>query len=152
MHRQRIYVDTSVIGGCHDEQFAEESRALVEMARRGELILLLSDLLFQELEDAPDEILDLIAGLPPDSYEMVSTTDEARLLRDQYIAAEILGPSSEDDALHVAIATVCRADLMLSWNFKHILHIDKIRAFNAVNLLQGYQPIDIRSPREVVPL
>lgn len=152
MHRQRIYVDTSVIGGCCDEEFAEESRALIEMARREELILLLSDLLFHELENAPREVLELIADLPPESYALVNTTSEAEFLRQQYVAAAIVGTSSEDDALHVAIATVCKADLMVSWNFKHILHVDKIRAFNAVNLLQGYQPIDIRSPKEVVPL
>jgi len=150
VHRQRIYVDTSVIGGCRDEEFASESRELLEMARRGELTLLLSDLLFQELEEAPREVLAVLAELPRESYLLVSTTDEAERLRQQYMAAEILGPSAEDDALHVAIATACRADLIVSWNSKHLLHVNKIRRFNAVNLVQGYQPVDIRSPKEVV--
>ena len=150
MHRQRVYVDTSVIGGCQDPEFAAESRALIEMARRGELTLLLSDLLFQELEDAPQEVVAILEDLPADSHVLVTTTEETEILRQQYMAAEILPPASEDDALHVAIATVNNADLILSWNFKHFVHVEKIRRFNAVNLVQGYQSIDIRSPKEVV--
>jgi hypothetical protein len=151
LHRQSIYVDTSVIGGCRDPDFAKESLALLEMARFGRVVLLLSDLLFQELEDAPPAVVQIVADLPPDAYELIDVTPEAEALRDQYVAARIVSPSYEDDALHVAIATVHRADLVVSWNFKHMLHIDKIRAYNAVNLMQGYQAIDIRSPREVVP-
>lgn len=150
MHRQRVYVDTSVIGGCHDAEFASESRALIEMARRGELTLLLSDLLFQESEDAPPEVLAVLADMPRDVYLLVSTTSEAELLRQEYMAAGILSPPYEDDALHVAIATVSKADLIVSWNFKHLVHVDKIRRFNAVNLVEGYPAIDIRSPKEVV--
>ncbi len=152
MHRQRIYVDTSVIGGCLDDEFAEESRALLDMARRREVTLLFSDLMFQELEDAPARVGEIVAELPPESYELVETTTEAEFLRKQYLAGRIVAPSYEDDALHVAIATVTKADLVVSWNFKHMLHVEKIRAYNAVNLVQGHQPIDIRSPREVIPL
>jgi predicted nucleic acid-binding protein len=151
LHRRRVYVDTSVIGGCHDPEFARESRALIEMARRGELTLLLSDLLFQELADAPAEVVAVLSDIPPEAYRLVSTTTEAEVLRQRYMAAGILAPAYEDDALHVAIATVSQADLILSWNFKHLLHVEKIRRFNAVNLSEGYAEIDIRSPKEVVP-
>ena len=64
----------------------------------------------------------------------------------------MLEPKSAADAEHIAAATVAGVDLMVSWNFKHIVHFDKIRGFEAVNLLQGYKPIRIHSPREVVPL
>lgn len=150
MHRQRVSVDTSVIGGCHDAEFALESRSLVEMARRGELTLLLSDLLFQELEDAPPEVLAVLADIPPEAYLLVSSSSEAEVLRQEYMAAGVLAAPYEDDALHVAIATVSKADLIVSWNFKHLVHVDRIRRFNAVNLVQGYPAIDIRSPKEVV--
>ena len=149
MHRQRIYVDTSVIGGCLDEEL---SRSLLDLARKREISLLLSDLLFQELEDAPASVAEIAAGLPSESYELIETTMEAELLRQHYMAAKIVAPSYEDDALHVAVATVSKADLVVSWNFKHMVHVEKIRAYNAVNLVQGYQPIDIRSPREVIPI
>jgi hypothetical protein len=71
-------------------------------------------------------------------------------LRDAYLAAGVVGAASENDAHHVALAAVARADLIVSWNFKHIVHVDKIRRFNAVNLIEGYGMIDIRSPLEVV--
>ena len=75
---------------------------------------------------------------------------EAVQLRDAYLEAEVVGGTHGNDAYHVALATVARADLIVSWNFKHIVHFDKIRGFNAVNLREGYLPMEIRSPREVV--
>jgi hypothetical protein len=114
--------------------------------------LLLSDLLFQELEDAPREVMAVVEELPPDSYVLVDTNDEAEFLQERYLEAGILGESWPDDALHVAIATVARADLIVSWNFNHIVQVGTIRRFNAVNLMHGYQAVDIRSPREVVSL
>lgn len=150
MHRQRIYVDTSVIGGCFDQEFSTESLALIEMARRGEVVLLLSDLLFQELEEAPRPVVTVIEGLPPDGYVLVNADDDAGVLQRHYLEAKIVGEAFQDDAMHVAIATIAKADLIVSWNFKHIVHVDKIRRFNAVNLMHGYQTIDIRSPKEVV--
>ncbi len=146
----RVYVDTSVIGGCLDEEFAEESQALLDMARHGNLLLLVSDLLLEELAKAPPAVLAVLAELPPDATETLTTTEESRRLRDAYLAANVVGTASESDAHHVALATVARADLIVSWNFKHIVHVDKIKMFNAVNLMHGYGLIDIRSPLEVV--
>lgn len=146
----RIYVDTSVVGGCLDEEFAEESRALLDLARHGKLVLLVSDLLLEELGKAPPAVLAVLDGLPAEATETLVTSEESRRLRDAYLAASIVGGASASDAHHVALATVARADLIVSWNFKHIVHVDKIKMFNAVNLMQGYGLIDIRSPLEVV--
>ena len=70
-------------------------------------------------------------------------------LAKSYIDANVLGQASEGDALHVAAATVAGADLILSWNFKHIVNFDKIRGFNSVNVSQGYRSLTILSPFEV---
>jgi len=146
----RVYVDTSVVGGCLDEEFAEESQALLDMARHGNLVLLVSDLLLEELGKAPPAVVGILVELPPDATETLTTSEESRRLRDAYLAANVVGAGSENDAHHVALATVARADLIVSWNFKHIVRVDRIRMFNAVNLMQGYGLIDIRSPLEVV--
>ena len=151
MKRIRIYVDTSVIGGCLDDEFADESRALLTMARRGEAVLLLSDLLLEELAKAPPAVRSVLESLPERCFETVVASEESRELRDAYLAAQIASEASKNDAHHVALATVSRADIIVSWNFKHIVHYEKIRAFNAVNLLQGYNTMEIRSPLEVVP-
>ncbi len=150
MKKPRIYADTSVIGGCLDDEFAEESLALLDMVRAGSVILLLSDILADELEPAPPEVQLLLGNLPPSSFEHVMSGEESEQLRDAYLRARVVGPGHTRDAHHIALATVLRADLLVSWNFKHIVHWDKIRRFNAVNLRQGYAPIEIRSPKEVV--
>jgi hypothetical protein len=146
----RIYADTSVIGGCFDDEFAEESRALLAAAREGRVLLLLSDLLAAELARAAPEIQEVLSDLPPECFEVVSSTEESARLRDAYLRAGIVGRRQAADAHHIALATVSYADLLVSWNFKHIVHWDKIRGFNAVNLKEGYPPLEIRSPKEVV--
>ena len=150
MKRTRVYVDTSVVGGCFDKEFAAESRAVMQAAREGRFVLLLSDLLADELADARPEIQNVLSNLLPDAYEKVFGGEESERLRDAYLKARVVGPRQAADAEHIALATASRADLLVSWNFKHIVHWDKIRGFNAVNLREGYPPIEIRSPREVI--
>ncbi|MCL5103358.1 MAG: PIN domain-containing protein [Armatimonadetes bacterium] len=150
MKKQRVYIDTSVIGGCFDNEFAVESVALFDMARNGEVVLVVSDVLVAEIESAPERVKELYASLPPDTVEKVNADDESDRLRQAYIAAGVVGPARYDDALHVATATASGSDLIVSWNFKHIVHYDKIRGYNAVNIREGYHTIAIYSPKEVV--
>ncbi|MDP6505311.1 MAG: PIN domain protein [Planctomycetota bacterium] len=150
MKKFRIYVDTSVIGGCLDEEFEEESQALIEMVRDGEVVLLVSDLLVQELEESPSEVQDILLSLPPVHVERVVMDEESERLQQAYLKEKVVTPRHSNDAHHVSLATIATADLVLSWNFRHIVHFNKIRGFNAVNLREGYQPLEIRSPKEFV--
>jgi predicted nucleic acid-binding protein len=150
MKRYRVYVDTSVVGGCLDEEFARESIALFEAARNGELTLLVSDIIVAELESAPQEVRQLLPGLPPEAVEHVAVTRETEALRDAYISAGIVGRKQMSDAGHVAAATVARADAIVSWNFRHIVHLEKIKSYNAVNFHHGYGVLTILSPKEVI--
>ena len=150
MKRLRIYLDASVVGGCLDEEFAEESLALINMGATRRFIFLVSDLLLEELANAPGEVKKIVSQLDDGLVEAVSMSEESAALRDAYIKAGVVGAKHANDAHHVAIATIAGADLIVSWNFKHIVHFDKIRLFNAVNLRESYPIIDIRSPMEVV--
>lgn len=150
MKHLRIYIDTSVFGGCEDDEFREASVALLELARKGEVTLVVSDILADELVGAPARVKEVLASLPPGCVDRAPVTAETEALRDRYIEAGVVGPSSRSDAHHVALATIYRADLVVSWNFKHIVHFDKIRGFNAVNLREGYSALAIHSPWEVV--
>jgi predicted nucleic acid-binding protein len=150
MKRLRIYADTSVIGGCLDEEFAEDSLRLIESVRQSRLVLLLSDIVIRELEDAPEEVCAILPSLPMDMIERVELTEEIFELRDAYMAAGIVGARWANDAAHVAIATVARADAIVSWNFKHIVRLDKMKAYNQINLLKGYGILTIVSPKEVL--
>ena len=147
--KARIYVDTSVFGGISDPEFSEvTSRFFVEV-RIGLHTLLVSDITARELLDAPRPIRLMLTEFE-DSTEMIAFNDEMIDLRDAYLTAKIVGSRWADDAAHVAAATVAMADLIVSWNFRHLVKWEKMRAFNAVNLAHGYQLISILSPREVI--
>jgi len=148
----RVYVDTSVFGGTQDEEFREASRRFFEQVKSGRYEVLLSQVTLDELTGAPEAVHQLIAELPEGSLTRLGADVllEARELARAYLEAGILGRASEADASHVAAATVARADLLLSWNFRHIVNLQRIAQFNGVNALNGYPQIEIRSPLEVV--
>ncbi|MFM8514620.1 MAG: hypothetical protein ACKOBI_12925 [Bacteroidota bacterium] len=80
----------------------------------------------------------------------VELTEEAVNLADTYIAEKVVGKTSREDCFHIALATIHKADILVSWNFKHIVNVFRIRGYNAVNLKLGYAQIDIRSPKEII--
>ena len=137
----RIYTDTSVLGGCEDEEFAEHSVRLMESFVRGECILVLSSLTVQELVTAPAEVRRRLSSVPETQVEMLQLDAEAKDLAEAYISAGVLTAKMRADAQHIAIATVARVDVLVSWNFKHIVNLQRIHGYNSVNLRQGY-PID----------
>ena len=149
MKIQRVYLDTSVLGGCFDPEFAEWSNGLIQDIRGGLFKSLLSQVTATEIEDAPEQVQELYAELLTLNPEIIEATESALELADAYQTRNILTPRFYDDGLHIALATIAEADVLVSWNFKHIVRFDKIRLFNAVNLEYGYKPLQIYSPREV---
>jgi len=147
--KPRIYTDTSVLGGCEDDEFREPSRRLFDAFQRGELTLVLSELTVRELEAAPDNVRSVLGRLPSGDIETLSLSSEAEDLASVYIADGAIGARMRADALHIALATVARVDVLVSWNFKHIVNLKRIHAYNAVNLKRGYPLLEIRTPREV---
>jgi predicted nucleic acid-binding protein len=148
--KQRVYIDTSVIGGRFDIEFREWSNALFNEFNSGKKIAVISDLTLDELEEAKDEIRHQIETIPQESKEYVLTRDESEILADKYIKEKAVSLKYYEDALHIAIATIEKVDVLVSWNFKHIVNLDRIRKYNAVNLKNGYTMIEIRNPREII--
>jgi hypothetical protein len=149
MKVQRVYIDTSVIGGCHDDEFATWSNGLMKDFRLGNLRPIISRIVTLEIADAPDVVKKTYAELLNMEHELLEITAEATGLSDLYQERGILTPKFYEDALHIGLATIAEVDVLVSWNFKHIVHFDKIRLFNAVNIEQGYKSLQIYSPREV---
>jgi len=149
MPRARVYVDTSVFGGTQDDEFARSSQRFFDRVRSGEIVALVSQVSLDELALAPEAIQTVLGDLPERHVQRVPITDEVRLLADAYVAAGAVAEASMDDALHVAAATVAHADVIVSWNFRHIVNYHRIRRFNSVNLGSGYPMLDIRSPLEM---
>ncbi len=150
MPRLRICIDTSVIGGCFDPEFAVDSSALCDAFRSGRHQPIVSDLLRAELELAPERVRLVLATIPSGYIEEVELDDEAADLADAYLREGVVPNRSLVDARHIAIATVCRADVLVSWNFEHVVNLMRIRGYNAVNLKRGYPSLEIRSPKEVL--
>jgi hypothetical protein len=149
MRKIRVYVDTSVFGGTQDEEFAEESQRFFRMVQKGIFAVILSEQTLRELSGSPDSVQAVWQNLPPGPVENIPIDDEIAELAYEYIMAEVLGKASIGDALHVAAATVTGADLILSWNFKHIVNFNRIRGYNSVNIRMGYRAMTILSPKEV---
>jgi len=150
MRRQRIYVDTSVVGGFFDEKFEKETKLLFERLDNKEVVFVISEVLTSELENAPEWVKTLLDKYSDDCYEKVSLTDEARELADKYILENVVGKTSYNDCCHIALATIHRVDVLASWNFKHIVNLTRIRGYNGVNLKNGYASIEIRNPKELI--
>jgi predicted nucleic acid-binding protein len=146
----KIYADTSVIGGCFDVEFQQWSIELFEEFKKGIKKLMLSDLTLQELEFAREEVRNKVNEVPAANKIHTGITDEAIQLARTYIVEGALTSKSYNDALHIALATIYNADVLASWNFKHIVNLERIRLYNSINLRLGYRIIEIRTPREIL--
>ena len=110
--------------------------------------MLFSTVTQDELENAPEKVKELVKSLKIESTEFLDTTDEVVDLATEYITEKVVGQTSYADCLHIALATINRADFLVSWNFKHIVNMQRIRGYNSINIKNGYRQIEIRSPRE----
>jgi len=150
MKKQRIYLDTSIFGGLFDEEFKEYTEPLFERIKNLEFEIIHSNVTEQELENAPEKIKATTKLLPNLSTEYVKSDIETVKLAKKYIEEGVVGATSYADCLHIALATKHNANILLSWNFKHIVNVVRIVGYNSGNMSEGYKPIDIRSPRELM--
>jgi len=149
MKIQRIYVDTSVIGGCFDSEFSIWSDGLMRDFRDGNFKPVISEIVAEEIGEAPVFVREKYAELIGLDAEYLEIDEESMNLFSKYDQREILTEKYRNDMLHISLATVAGVDIVTSWNFRHIVRFDKIRAFNSVNIENGYRQLEIYSPREV---
>ena len=147
---QRFYLDTSVIGGVYDTEFAEHSTILMEKVKLGRVKAVISEITEREIMKARKEIRDFYKSLPSEHIEFVELTEDTYKLADNYIKEDVVGKTHRDDCIHITLATINRVDILISWNFKHIVNIYRIRGYNSVNIKLGYPTLEIRSPLEIV--
>ena len=150
MKKTRLYFDTSVFGGIHDVEFQKETELLFEMVKNDQIVCVYSDLCELELENAPERVKQHFLNLNEKQTEFVEITEEINTLAEQYIKEEVVGKTSIDDCRHIACATINKVDYLISWNFKHIVNVFRIRGYNSVNLKNGYSQLEIRSPKDII--
>ena len=148
--RQRIYIDTSIVGGYFDQEFKEATIKLFERFENNEIIFVVSDLLDLELINAPIHVRELLLKYSADKFERIEFTEDAIKLADTYILDKVVGRTSLEDCRHIALATIYKVDVLASWNFKHIVNLDRIKGYNSVNLRLGFSMIEIRSPKDLI--
>ena len=151
MKQQRIYIDTSIVGGFFDTEFEKETKLLFQRLENKEVIFVVSDLLREELKGgAPELVRNLLDNYSNDCFEVIALTDEAKELANKYIDENVVGKTSLDNCRHIALATINKVDILASWNFKHIVNLTRIKGYNAVNLKNGYITLEIRNPKDLV--
>ena len=150
MKQQRIYIDTSIVGGFFDKEFEKETKLLFQILENKEVIFVVSEVLTDELEDAPQKVKTLLDNYNKNCFEKVPLTDEAKELAEKYITEKVVGKTSLEDCRHIAVATINKVDVLASWNFKHIVNLERIKGYNGVNLKMGYSTIEIRNPKDLV--
>jgi predicted nucleic acid-binding protein len=140
---KRIYIDTSVFGGYFDKEFEKETKHFFERILEKQIMIIVSEILELELYRAPNYIQDFFEALPDNLIERVELNNEARELSEKYISEKVVGKTSRADCQHIALATINKADVLASWNFKHIVNLERIRGYNSINFREGYGSNDI---------
>jgi predicted nucleic acid-binding protein len=141
---------TSVFGGVFDDEFRDYSIQLFDQVNRGEVICVYSNVVVQELQDAPRQVMDYLKSISGIHTEIIEDSPIVNMLANEYIRKNIIGNAHFDDCLHIALATFFNVDAIVSWNFKHIVNDRRIPGYNSVNLNQGYKEIHIFSPKQLI--
>jgi len=149
MKKQLIYLDTSIISAFNDDRELEKSqqtRAFLTAIKKEHVYV--SSLVIEEVSHIKNsvrktQLMDLIK-----KYLKFEVSNEARDMAEFYIENKLIPETHPEDALHLAIATVKNIDVLVSWNYTHLVKLKTRHLVNALNLLKGYKEIDIISPIE----
>jgi predicted nucleic acid-binding protein len=148
--KTRIYIDTSVVGGYFDEEFQEDTKRFYKWFEENDIAFVISDLLDIELINAPEKVRNSLDKYDISKFERIKLSQESIVLANEYIKHKVVGISSLEDCRHIAMATVHKVDYVVSWNFKHIVNIDRIIGYNSVNLMLEYEPVEIYTPFQLL--
>jgi len=141
-----LYLDTSIFGGYYDDVFLQDTRLLFEKIRSGKYKVFISNLTRTELKNAPENVRELLNTF---NWKSLTATSFCKSLANEYIKEKVVGETSKDDCVHIATATVNNIDVLVSWNFKHIVNIERMKGYNSVNVKHGYKHLEIHSPKEM---
>ena len=130
-------------------KFSAYTKPFFDKVENGDIKIVYSEITNDELADAPEKVRNYLKQLTSMQKEFVEITPEAVNLADTYIREKVVGKTSRADCIHIALATIYKVDILVSWNFKHIVNINRIRGYNSVNLRLGHQTLEIRTPKEI---
>ena len=144
-----LFLDTSTIGGYFDAEWTKGTHELWRLMELGRVRFVTSSVTVEEIALARDHVRDHFAA-HFDTNAILPLSDEAKALADVYIRHGVLPQSCLNDARQVAVCTLARINLLVSWNFKHLVNPERKRGFQAINLLQSQPHVSIVTPWEVI--
>lgn len=157
--KKKLYVETSVWNQIDQDErpdFKEIAEKFFSLCRQGVYDLYISEVVLWEIDECKDEkrkqdLLDLIQTYKP---TLLLFDEDSQQLRTKYVEAGVLDDKRRNryyDTAHVAIASVNGFKFVLTFNFVHLLKIARIEMFNGINLLNGYDSIQLVSPELFIP-
>lgn len=146
----KFYIDTSVFGGYFDKEFEEETKLFFEELVNGNHTAVVSVEVTREIIKAHARVSGLLVSLLENKIEIVTLDEQVTTLANEYVKEGVLTKLYLSDALHIAFATIAKVDVLVSWNFTHMVNFFRIKKYNEINRKFGHGNIDIRSPKEVI--
>jgi len=146
---RKIYIDTSVFGGYFDKEFDVDTKQFFNKVINDKITIIVSDVVTSELENAPDNVKAFYDSIPKEIIRKIDNTDEIKALANKYVEANIVSQKYFPDCLHIAAAIINNADVLVSWNFKHLVNFERKKKYNLINYQLNYKIIDIVTPKEV---
>ena len=153
MKKLKIYLDTTIpnfVFNPHTLDKQEAAKRLFEEIKAGKFESYISQVVIDEVEDAPEPKRSKMLELLKET-EILSITRECEELAEEYMSKEIIPRENEEDALHIAIATYYEVDALVSYNFEHIVKLRTKKEVPVINMfIGGYKTPDIITPEEVI--
>lgn len=146
--RFKLYLDTSVPNAYLDKKNLYRQEITIKFWEKlKEHDVFISDLVKEEIEAARDEKLkDGLFNLIKNFGILYAKDAKVKTLAELYVSAEIIPAKYIEDAIHIAVTTINSLDILVSWNFEHIVKLKTRREVNAINILFGYDQIEIIEP------
>jgi predicted nucleic acid-binding protein len=150
MKTLKLYLDTSIISHLEAPDVPDkeaDTKRLWEKIKAGEFEAFISPVVIMEIDNCHEPKRSFLRGeLQATPHTVLKRIDEVASLADQYVAAKILRPRDYNDCLHIAFTRVYNCDMLISWNFNHLVNIKTINGVKSVNALAGYEETRIYSP------
>ena len=150
MRVQKIYLDTSVVSYLNQPDMPDkmnDTLALWEEIKAGEYKAVISEITTRKLMNCAEPKRSIMADyLNEADFEVLTINDEIKELAQEIINRGILTPKSLDDCTHIAVAIINNCDIIVSWNFKHLVNVRTINGVLAITVSNHYKQIDIYTP------
>ena len=154
MKKLKLYLDTSTIShlfASDTPHKMDDTNLLWADLIKGKYNIFISPVVISEIKKCPEPRQSLMfEKLEQIKFQILNESDEVYMLADEYIKGGVLNEKSRDDCLHIAYAVIYNCDVIVSWNFKHLVNIRTINGVRAVSSLEGYKGIDIITPTFII--